>query len=121
MSRQRTIGIVAAVVFGLFIVIAIASEFAAAENPNYEGFNPAISLIRVLFVATFATVAVAVYFLPTIAAVLRDHQNAIPIALINATFGWTMLGWIGCAAWAFSSDAKPQTIRVIHEVRENYR
>jgi hypothetical protein len=34
------------------------------------------------------------YFLPGIIALGRGHQNAGAIAVLNALFGWTIVGWI---------------------------
>jgi hypothetical protein len=44
---------------------------------------------------------VALYYAPTMLAIERGHPNAIPIGIINATLGWTLIGWIVALAWAF--------------------
>lgn len=43
------------------------------------------------------------YFLPTIIAFVRKHQNAAPILLLNLFLGWTLIGWIASLIWALSS------------------
>ena len=55
------------------------------------------------------------YLFPALIAYLREHRNAVPIAVVTLAFGWTTLGWIGCIAWAFSSDVanSRQTIRQV--------
>ena len=45
-----------------------------------------------------------VYFLPSIIAGSREHNNAGPLFIINLAFGWSVIGWVGCFAWAFSSN-----------------
>ncbi|MFH1378596.1 MAG: superinfection immunity protein [Planctomycetota bacterium] len=46
--------------------------------------------------------ALCIYFIPSIIAVLRGHINTAPIILINIFLGWSFLGWIGSLAWALS-------------------
>jgi hypothetical protein len=41
-----------------------------------------------------------VYFLPALAARVRKNRYAGPIAVVNAFFGWTMIGWIVALFWA---------------------
>jgi hypothetical protein len=46
---------------------------------------------------------ITLYFVPTFVAKDRKHPNAAPIFILNLFFGWTLLGWVICLAWAFSS------------------
>lgn len=48
----------------------------------------------------FAPVAFVLYFLPTIIAAKRRHQNDAAIFIINAFFGWTFLGWVIALTWS---------------------
>ena len=41
----------------------------------------------------------AVYFLPTIVAFVRGHQNRVAICVINLFLGFTFVGWIVCMIW----------------------
>ena len=50
--------------------------------------------------AILFTMVLVVYFLPAVWAVLGKHRYEIPIVLINAAFGWTLLGWFIAFAWA---------------------
>jgi len=43
---------------------------------------------------------VALYFLPTIIAVCRDHINTVAIFITNFFFGWSVLGWIISLIWS---------------------
>jgi hypothetical protein len=47
-----------------------------------------------LILAAFA------YFMPTVMAATRGHQNTGMIFLTNLLLGWTVLGWIGALVWA---------------------
>jgi hypothetical protein len=49
------------------------------------------------------------YFLPTIIAHNRRHLNENPITIVNIFFGWTVVGWVVCLAWAFSNNVKEPT------------
>jgi hypothetical protein len=51
-------------------------------------------------------VVVAIYFAPTFAALSRQHVNAVPILIVNLFFGWTLIGWVACLAWAYSANGK---------------
>ncbi|MCE0865580.1 superinfection immunity protein [Pseudomonas alloputida] len=57
----------------------------------------------------FVTLAlvVAVYFIPTIVAAIRLHQNRVSIMLLNLFLGWTGLGWLGALIWSASAINKP--------------
>jgi len=46
----------------------------------------------------------ALYFLPSIIAWRRNHNNENPIILTNLFFGWTFIGWIACLIWSFSDN-----------------
>ncbi len=54
----------------------------------------------------------ALYFAPSIVAVLRKKSNVLAIVALNMLLGWSVLGWVISMVWALSNDA-PQTI-VIH-------
>ena len=40
------------------------------------------------------------YFLPSLVAILRDHENKLAIILLNIFLGWTLLGWISSLIWS---------------------
>ena len=44
--------------------------------------------------------AIALYFLPTLIAALRNHKNKLAVFLLNLLLGWTGLGWIGALIWS---------------------
>ncbi len=45
-------------------------------------------------------IGLALYFLPTIIAVVRHHRNALAIFLINLFLGWTFIGWVAALVWS---------------------
>lgn len=66
--------------------------------------------MEVLFGAFFALVVfallIAIYFLPTIVAVRRNHRNRTPIILVNIFLGWMFIGWVVALVWAFTSNTE---------------
>lgn len=39
--------------------------------------------------------ATFLYFLPTFLALARGHPNSFLLAIVNLSFGWTVIGWVG--------------------------
>ncbi|MBB3140208.1 superinfection immunity protein [Halomonas sp. THAF12] len=52
-------------------------------------------------------VAVVVYFLPLIVAVMRSKENAVAISMLNLFLGWTFIGWVVALVWACMNDQAP--------------
>jgi hypothetical protein len=48
--------------------------------------------------------AAFMYLLPAFVAWKRSHKNLNAIGVLNFFLGWTMLGWFGSMAWAFTSN-----------------
>ena len=44
--------------------------------------------------------ALALYFLPTIIALVRRDRNALAIILVNIFAGWTFIGWVIALVWS---------------------
>lgn len=55
-------------------------------------------------------ICVALYFLPSIIAVVRDHKNLMGIALLNLFLGWTLLFWVGALVWAVLDGQKAKAL-----------
>lgn len=49
---------------------------------------------------------VLIYFIPSIVAAVRMHDNCIAICALNFTLGWTGIGWIGALTWAIHKPAR---------------
>jgi hypothetical protein len=48
----------------------------------------------------FFFIVFLIYLLPAIIASIRDHRNAVAIAVFNLLLGWTFIGWAIALAWA---------------------
>ncbi|MBN3788223.1 superinfection immunity protein [Burkholderia sp. Ac-20353] len=55
---------------------------------------------EVLIQAAGSVAAIALYFLPAIIADRRRRQDKLTIALFNALFAWTGIGWLMTLYWA---------------------
>lgn len=53
-----------------------------------------------LLMLAFTVGGLAVYFLPSIVAVMRTHHQAFAIILLNLFLGWTFIGWVVAIVWA---------------------
>jgi Superinfection immunity protein len=53
-------------------------------------------------------VLVLIYFAPSLIALRRGHRQLGPIVVINAAFGWTLIGWVVSLAWSVSAINRPQ-------------
>jgi hypothetical protein len=60
-------------------------------------------VLGVVFVIVLVVGGVALYFLPTIIAVWRDHHNVGTIGVVNLFLGWSCLGWVVALAWSVSA------------------
>ena len=47
----------------------------------------------------------AVYFLPTIVAIMTGKQNTLAIFILNLFLGWTLVGWVIALVWACTKTA----------------
>jgi hypothetical protein len=55
-------------------------------------------------------IGIALYLLPAIIAHHRHHNSAGSILIINLFFGWSIIGWIICFAWACSGNTRQQVV-----------
>ena len=46
------------------------------------------------------------FFIPTGVALIRRHNNFIPILLVNLLLGVTGLGWIIALIWSFTANVQ---------------
>ena len=66
----------------------------------------AASLLPVVIGVSALVVSTAMYFLPSIVAIARDHRNAGPIFLLNLLLGWTFIGWVVALVWSFTAQGR---------------
>ncbi|WP_370327216.1 superinfection immunity protein [Euzebya sp.] len=58
-------------------------------------------------IALLVLLGLTVYFAPTIVVLTRRRPNPMPVVVVNAFLGWTLLGWVGALAMAFHTPAVP--------------
>ena len=56
-----------------------------------------------LIVLIVFSVALLLYFLPTIVAARRNHHNVGAIGLLNLFLGWTFIGWVLALIWSVTN------------------
>lgn len=54
-------------------------------------------------------VGFALYFIPSIIALINKHPHGVGIFLLNLFTGWTFFGWVGAIVWAVT---KPRSAAV---------
>ena len=52
-------------------------------------------------------VLAALYFAPTLIAMIRGHHNSVAIFILNALLGWTVLGWVIAFVWSLTAVMRP--------------
>jgi len=58
-----------------------------------------------LFSGGFALLfLLALYFIPAVVAVKRNHKNAKAIIALDLLLGWTALGWIAALVWSLTNN-----------------
>jgi hypothetical protein len=58
--------------------------------------------------AFFIIPIVAIYFIPTIVAVVRHAPDIRVVILINLLLGWTLIGWVVALGMATRKAKPPQ-------------
>jgi len=62
---------------------------------------------------TFLAVLFALYWLPTMVAVIRRTPSALGVAAINFFLGWTVIGWIVALILALASYPVQERVVII--------
>lgn len=73
--------------------------------------DPAAAIVSILIVLILGVIGLAIYFLPTGIAMLRNHPNFMPIFLINFLLGWICVGWIVALVWSVTAIDKSKNYR----------
>jgi hypothetical protein len=82
-----------AILFLLSFAACYASPFQMPHMPYMGWFSGPFAFVGWL-------VGLALYFLPTIIALIRKKSNLVVILLINIFLGWTLVGWIVALVFA---------------------
>ncbi len=64
--------------------------------------------IAAVFAVIFFLSAICLYFLPSIEASFRKHENMIPVAMLNLLLGWTFIGWVVAYIWSLKKPLVQQ-------------
>lgn len=59
---------------------------------------------------SFILFLIAMYWLPTLIALVRQAPSALGIAMLNFFFGWTVIGWIVALVWALAANPYARVI-----------
>ena len=62
-----------------------------------------VGFLLMAAMAVGVILSIAAYFLPIIVAVMRGHNQTVPIALVCIFLGWTFLGWVVALIWSFTN------------------
>ena len=62
------------------------------------------------FFLPFFGIGFAMYFLPSIIALIRSKRDITAILLLNLLLGWSVIGWIVALIWAVKTDV-PMVVR----------
>ena len=68
------------------------------------------SVWELIAVMSFLLFLFAMYWLPTLIALVRQTHSALGIAMLNFFFGWTVIGWIMALVWALAAGNSPHVI-----------
>jgi hypothetical protein len=63
----------------------------------------------------FVGFALAIYFLPTIFAVVLRRRNALLVAVVNTLLGWSFVGWVVALVMALAKESEPVPVVHIHQ------
>ena len=68
--------------------------------------------MEVLKVLVVLVVGGALYFLPSIITINRDHRHWLAIQILNLLLGWTVVGWVIALVWSLMDQPtqKPEII-----------
>ncbi len=85
--------------FAKILALAVVSifSFAVASGTN---------MAAMLMLPVFVIASLWLYFLPSIEAYRRKHENTQSILIVNLFFGWTLIGWVFSLVWAIKNPSK---------------
>lgn len=85
--------------FVRFALLAFLAAFSFSM-----GQQPASQLngLGAVIAGSFFLWAPLLYLLPTYEAWKNGHPSRMAIAILNVLAGWTGLGWVAAAVWAFT-------------------
>jgi Superinfection immunity protein len=79
--------------------ILAALDAAAGQRSRAGTERPLIPVLIILLGMSFL---VFLYFLPSLVALSRGHENRVAIFALNLLAGWTFIGWVAALVWALT-------------------
>lgn len=70
--------------------------FAATNTTNQ---NPEVGIALLIGLCCIGSLF---YFIPSIVAWNRGHQNTAAIVVLNLLLGWSFIGWVVALVWSFT-------------------
>ena len=70
------------------------------------------SLVHWMIFAILLLLMFPLYFVPSIVAVVRDHQQKVAIILVNFFFGWSGCCWLRASLWIILGKSNSEAIKV---------
>ncbi len=74
-----------------------------------DGGGAVLGLGIIVLWVLASVVGLVFYFVPTIIALMREHQSGCAIGVVNLLFGWSFVGWVVSLVWALTS-AQPTVV-----------
>lgn len=70
-----------------------------------------VGFVFVLWIVCISVLSIAFYFIPTVIAKVRNHNNIMAIVALNILGGWTLFGWTAAIVWALTDNVSPKKER----------
>ena len=102
LNNSKKVTVISSILIVLITIIAIGDikEFMA-------GFFAITSATFIFLIISIVPILIiALYFLPIIISIFREHSNKTPIILITIFLGWTIIGWIIALMLAFIDNTE---------------
>ncbi len=90
--------------FGLLLGIGVSVVLVCVAFWSYLSGNLAGGVGGFIVLLIGVAFGLALYFLPTIIAIHRDHRNAMALATLNLFLGWTLVGWVISLVWSLLAN-----------------
>ena len=71
-----------------------------------------VNLLQILFLFIGFIIIGPTFIMPTIIAIIRNHPKKLYIALFNAMFAWTGIGWAIALIWSYSSKEIKKNVKL---------
>jgi len=80
------------------------ATFTIISALTFGILNGFVDFVLVAIVIVLLSIGQIVYLFPTYVALIKQHPNFWPIAIINVIFGEIWIGWIVAMVWTLAGD-----------------